>query len=212
MVINLCDVGVRYRYEWVFRGINLRLGVNEPTAILGHNGSGKSTLLRVLSGFLSPTQGQVRFEHGASLLDANIVFRQVSYAAPYIELIEELTLTELVQFHTRLKPLLPDIGGYSALFDILQLPTHTQHKEVRFFSSGMKQRLKLLLAICSDTDILLLDEPTSNLDNAAIQWYYQLIAQYVTDKNRIVVIASNDERDYPFASQQIHITDYKQKR
>ena len=133
------------------------------------------------------------------------MYRSVSYAAPYIELIEEFTLEEALKFHCGLKPMLPGITP-PRLYDLLSLP-RTRSKEIRFFSSGMKQRVKLALAICCNTPILLLDEPATNLDVQGVEWYKNLIAEYAAD--RLVVIASNDPHDADFCPVHLNILDYK---
>ncbi|MFN0034098.1 MAG: ATP-binding cassette domain-containing protein [Saprospiraceae bacterium] len=205
MTIQLQNIGKRYRLEWIFRGLNSRFRAGERWAILGPNGSGKSTLLKVLSGHLTPSAGDVFFENEGAKIQEEAVFRKISYAAPYIELIEEFTLEEALRFHAKLKPLLPGFTPAS-LYELLALPRARQ-KEIRFFSSGMKQRLKLALAVCSDTPILLLDEPATNLDVQGVEWYKKLISEYAAE--RLVVIASNDPHDAEFCPQHLNIVEYK---
>jgi ABC-type multidrug transport system ATPase subunit len=203
--IQLDNAGKRYRLEWIFRGLNHTFKSGNRYALLGPNGSGKSTLLKVLSGHLTPSKGKIAFHHRDKLIDPDAVYQNVSYAAPYIELIEEFTLEEALNFHAALKPLLPNTSP-EQVFDLLALP-RARYKEIRFFSSGMKQRVKLALAICSDTPVLLLDEPATNLDVQGIDWYKNLIAQYAGD--RLVIIASNDPHDAEFCSNHLNILDYK---
>ncbi|MBL7780905.1 MAG: ABC transporter ATP-binding protein [Saprospiraceae bacterium] len=205
MTIRLQDTGKRYRLEWIFRGLDYSFENPGRYAILGPNGSGKSTLLKVLSGHLSPSKGRIFFEKNGKALEPDEVYRSVSYAAPYIELIEEFTLEEALKFHSRLKPMLPGITP-PRLYDLLSLP-RTRSKEIRFFSSGMKQRVKLALAICCNTPILLLDEPATNLDVQGVEWYKNLIGEFASD--RLVVIASNDPHDAEFCPVHLRITDYK---
>lgn len=205
MKIELQNIGKRYRLEWIFRGISETFQSGERWAILGPNGSGKSTLLKVLSGHLTPSKGEIHFENQGIRAKEDLVYKQVSYAAPYIELIEEFTLEESIQFHAKLKPLLPGFTPAS-LYDLLALP-RTRQKEIRFFSSGMKQRLKLALAVCSNTPILLLDEPATNLDVQGVEWYKNLISEYAAD--RLVIIASNDPHDAAFCEHHLNILEYK---
>lgn len=207
MTIQLENVGKRYRLEWIFKGVSATFQAGERWAILGSNGSGKSTLLKLLSGYLTPSKGRVLFEEKGENVPPEAVYRKISCAAPYIELIEELTLEEAVRFHAQLKPLLPSITP-ARLYEILSLPRN-RHKEIRSFSSGMKQRLKLALAICSNTPVLLLDEPASNLDLQGIEWYKQLIREFAAD--RLVVIASNDPHDEVFCPLHLHISMFKNK-
>lgn len=211
MFIELEKVSKRYRFDWIFRNVTQQFQPGQRYAILGPNGSGKSTLLKVLSGHTTPSKGSVVFrsrkEDGgsAAIIPPEHTYRYISYAAPYIELIEEMTLEEAIRFHAALKPLLPgcDAGRVAG---ILSLPK-AAHKQVRFFSSGMKQRLKLALAVCSDTPVLLLDEPATNLDEQGIGWYRRLVSDFAAD--RTVVIASNDAHDAEFCTVHIPILQYK---
>lgn len=208
MRVELDNVGKRYRLEWVLRGLSFSFHDNTKYAITGPNGSGKSTLLRMLSGHLSPSQGNVSFFRKDKKIDAGDVYRYMAYAAPYIDLIEEFTLLEAMRFHQKFNPLQAGLDT-RALLDLLALPKAT-HKQIRYFSSGMKQRLKLALAICAQSDILLLDEPTSNLDVQGINWYRNLVHQFSND--RLVIIASNAEVDFDFCSERLSILDYKSKK
>jgi ABC-type multidrug transport system ATPase subunit len=203
--IQVQNIGKRYRLEWIFRGLNQTFRAGDRWAILGPNGSGKSTLMKVLSGHLSPSKGEIAYWHHEHKVKEEDMYKKVGYAAPYIELIEELTLEEALRFHAKLKPLLPGFSP-AALYDLLALPK-TRQKEIRFFSSGMKQRLKLVFAICSDTPILLLDEPATNLDVQGIEWYKRLIAEYAAQ--RLVIIASNDPHDAEFCPNHLNILDFK---
>lgn len=205
MTIQLQNIGKRYRLEWIFRGLSASFHSGERWAILGPNGSGKSTLLKVLSGHLTPSKGEISFEHEGVRVKEEAVYKNVSYAAPYIELIEEFTLEEAIRFHARLKPLLPGMAPEN-LYELLALP-RSRHKEIRFFSSGMKQRLKLALAVCSDTPVLLLDEPATNLDVQGVEWYKKLISEYAAQ--RLVVIASNDPHDAAFCANHLNILEFK---
>jgi len=203
--IELTDAGKRFRFEWIFKGLKYTFGAGQRYALLGPNGSGKSTLMKVLSGHLSLSKGSIVFSEMAKTIDPDAVYRRVGFAAPYIELIEELTLEEALHFHARLKPFLPGITP-AGLYELLELP-RARTKALRFFSSGMKQRVKLALAVCTDAPILLLDEPSTNLDVKAVRWYKQLVETYAAD--RILVVASNDPGDLELCREQINILDYK---
>ncbi|MFK7937715.1 MAG: ATP-binding cassette domain-containing protein [Saprospiraceae bacterium] len=205
MEIQLQQLGKRYRFDWIFRNLSYTFKANTAYAILGANGSGKSTLMKVLAGHLTPTKGQIQFVKTNKKIDKDRVYQEVSYAAPYIELVEEFTLSEQLAFHQKFQAFQKGLGT-KELLDILQLK-NAQHKEIRFFSSGMKQRLKLVLACCSDTSILLLDEPTTNLDEQGMQWYLDLIERF--GQNRLIIVASNVPIDYQFCSQKIDIQNFK---
>ncbi len=207
MEIQLSEVGKRFRFEWIFKNITCTFDKNHPYALLGPNGSGKSTLMKVISGQLTPTKGKILFSNADNkAISIDDVYRFVSFAAPYIELIEEFTLTEMLDFHQKFKAFAKNLDS-EAVIKILGFEK-SRHKEVRFFSSGMKQRLKLALAICSDTPILLLDEPTTNLDAQGAAWYRELLLAF--GQNRTVIIATNVEEDYAFfCKKQLNIFDFK---
>ena len=213
--IILDDVGKRFRYEWIFRNLSMIFDDSKTYALLGSNGSGKSTLMKILSGHLSPSVGKVSFMLNGKKQDEDDIYKHISYAAPYIELIEELTLTEMIQFHIKFKPLNNSLTT-NDLIEILHFEK-SRNKEIRYFSSGMKQRLKLVLAICSDSPILLLDEPTTNLDAQGVAWYRQLISRFAVGTsrdnraggNRLTIVASNIEHDYDFCDEVINIEDFK---
>ncbi len=205
MDIKLHNIAKRYRFEWIFRNINYEFKSGGSYAILGPNGAGKSTFLKILSGHLSPSKGIITFSENGSPIEQDLIYQQVSYAAPYIDLIEELTLVEAIAFHKKFKPFLKNLQAKD-LEELLQF-SKSSHKEVKYFSSGMKQRLKLVLAICSNTGVLLLDEPTTNLDKQGIKWYLDLIKEF--GKDRLMIIASNVETDYSFCENQLNIQDFK---
>lgn len=205
MTINLQNIGKRYRREWIFKGVNLNIATGQRTAVTGPNGSGKSTLLSVLSGFLSPSKGKISFSLSGKNLDSDNLYQSVSIAAPYIELIEEMTLLEAVHFHQKFKALPSDwTSQYFIERCYLQ---KSKNKQLRHFSSGMKQRVKLGLAICSSSPLLLLDEPTTNLDEAGAHWYQQLLEEHIAQ--RTLFIASNVASDYQLCSESLSILDYK---
>ncbi|MEM1321201.1 MAG: ABC transporter ATP-binding protein [Bacteroidota bacterium] len=207
MKISLNNIGKRYRFEWIFRNISCELNSGTAYAISGPNGSGKSTFLKILCGHLTPSKGNIQFQLDGKTLDVDNVYSHVSYAAPYIELIEELTLLEAIRFHGRFKPMMDGLQP-QAILELMQLQS-SRDKEIRFFSSGMKQRLKLALAFCSDTRILLLDEPTTNLDQQGVDWYLEMVRRFKRD--RLVVVASNVAVDFAFCQEKMSILDYKKK-
>jgi len=207
--IVLENTAKRYIKEWVFRDLTYSFKSNNAYVLLGSNGSGKSTLLQVVSSYLSPSKGKVQYFNDEVLLDNLLIYKQISLATPYMELPEEFTLSEVIDFHLKFKSFRSNISK-EEFIEICYLE-NARDKIVSNFSSGMKQRLKLALAILSDTDGLFLDEPTSNLDKKGIMWYKQLIETNIND--RIVVVCSNHiEDEYFFCNEQIQIEDYKKTK
>ncbi len=206
MKIELEKVAKRYRNEWILRRLDLTFSPEHSYAIAGPNGSGKSTLLKMLSAYLTPSRGKVRFFNAQREIETAAVYRHLSFAAPYMDLIEEFNLIESLRFHQQFKPLLKEIEA-ADFMDLLGLPRSARQKMIRHFSSGMKQRLKLALALCSEAQLILLDEPTTNLDRQGMNWYRSLVQKF--QKDRLLIIASNVAEDFDFCSRKIDILQYK---
>ena len=205
MEIHLENLGRRFNREWIFKDINYQFVNNQAYALLGINGSGKSTLLQVISGALTPSTGKLIYTQNLQAIDPEKYFKFISLAAPYLELIEDFSLSEVLDFHFKFKSRLNSLDN-TAIISLLGMQKN-QHKLIKHFSSGMKQRVKLALAFCSDTPILLLDEPTSNLDTQGTEWYLDMVKQFTT--NRITIIGSNQENEYAFCDAHINLEDYK---
>jgi ABC-type multidrug transport system ATPase subunit len=204
MVIDLENTGRRFNQEWIFRNLTYQFHAGGRYAVLGPNGSGKSTLLSVILGNLSPSEGTVRYADGKEVSTEEI-YGYLSFAAPYLDLIEEFTLQETIEFHFKFKRFYEGLNQ-DAVLEVLGL-AKSQDKALKYFSSGMKQRTKLVLACCTDSKILLLDEPTSNLDKEGLTWYHRLIENFAADKT--IIIGSNQEEEYSFCNHFVRITDYK---
>ncbi len=206
MRIELKDAGRRFNQEWIYRHVSYLFEAPERYAVLGPNGSGKSTLLSLLLGNLAPSEGEISYTASdGSNIPVDEVYKHLSFAAPYLDLIEEFTLQETIDFHFKFKQVHPNIQQ-SEILTLLGLKK-SQDKPLKYFSSGMKQRTKLILACCSNTPMLCLDEPTSNLDVQGIAWYQQLIEQFAD--NRLVIVCSNQPNEYLFCNHVLEVTDYK---
>lgn len=208
MKIILENISRRFNQDWIFESINYTFETGKSYAILGPNGSGKSTLLQIIAGNLSASVGSIQYQQEDRILEIDSIYQQLSLSAPYLELIEEFTLRETIAFHFKFKNMLPGINP-NKLIEILGLNSN-ENKLIRNFSSGMKQRTKLALAVLSDTPILLLDEPTANLDQQGQNWYQELVSRYTT--NRLLIIGSNQESEYQFCDHRLQLSDYKRPR
>ena len=221
MKIVLSDAGKRFNRDWIFRHFTYSFEKGNAYAITGPNGSGKSTLLQVLSGSMHFNEGNMRYKVRSQPFDFaqdesevksekleiphEEIYNHVSICAPYLEVVEEMTLKEFLDFHHGFKPFLTGITTDS-IITTLGLEK-AANKQIRYYSSGMKQRVKLAQCIFSDTQIVLLDEPCTNLDTDGIDLYHRLINEHC--KDRLVVVSSNDEVEYRFCKEKIEITSYK---
>lgn len=211
MTISLSDAGKRYNRDWIFRHLTYTFKAGKSYAITGPNGSGKSTLLQAIGGALHLNEGKVEFQVGnqGSGINNPIApenfYQQVSICAPYLEVVEEMTAKEFLEFHSQFKPLLSSIS----IDNIIALVglEKAVNKQIRYYSSGMKQRVKLAQCIFSDVPVVLLDEPCTNLDAEGIALYQKLISDYCAD--RLVVVSSNDEVEFGFCKERVSIMDWK---
>jgi ABC-type multidrug transport system ATPase subunit len=206
--IDVQNLGKRFQTEWLFRHFTFSFQQGNIYAVTGPNGSGKSTLLQVLTGHILPTEGKVQFAIDNHIVETDEMYRLISVAAPYLELIDEFTLREHLHFHFRLKPLKK---GYSIsqVIDEMYL-TGASDMMIGNFSSGMKQRLKLGLCFFARTPVIFLDEPSTNLDESAFTWYRHMLHQHSRDS--LVIIASNNPAEYPENSLIIDIPALKPRK
>jgi len=205
MNITLTNTGKRFNREWIFRHCSYTFTSGKNYAITGPNGSGKSTLLQVIAGATLHNEGTIEYNDGQRTTNNEQHYSNISIAAPYLELIEEITAKEMLTFHSKFKPLIQSLS----IEDMLKIVglEKAVNKQLRYFSSGMKQRLKLAQAFFSNTPVLLLDEPTTNLDADGVALYLNLISNYTKDK--LVIVSSNVKEEYGFCEEVIKITDFK---
>lgn len=204
MKLSVEGLGKRFRREWIFRNVDLTLERGQSYTFVGPNGSGKSTLLQVLSGVMPATEGRVQYQADGKSLAVDDWYRHVVIAAPYLELIEELTLLELLQFHQAFKPLKNGLAP-AELAEVMGL-SHALSKEIKAFSSGMKQRVKLGLAFYSEASVVILDEPTSNLDRQGAAWYREHVRHLSAS---LLLIGSNQPNEYDFCPHVLDVTQWK---
>lgn len=206
VLIQLNSVGKKYKSEWIFKKFSCEFSSGQRIAIVGANGSGKSTVLQLLSGFVSPSEGIYSFIEDQVMLKDEDRYKRIALSSPYMELIEDFTLKELLAHHALFKPFvsafkIEDFISKSGL-------QNTEGKLIKNFSSGMKQRIKLALALYADVSLVLLDEPASNLDRKGIEWYRSLVMSQ--GENKIIVIASNHiPQEFDFCDTVLNIEDFK---
>lgn len=206
ITITLTKAGKKFGREWIFRNVSLDIMAGQKIAILGLNGSGKSTLLQALTGYLTLNEGKLSYSINQQKIEDEKQNTYMSLASPYLELVEDFTLQEQIEHTAVYKAFL---NGFTteAIVELSGLANH-KNKYIKLFSSGMKQRLKLTLAILADTPILFLDEPTTNLDATVIDWYKNMIAKYAIHKT--IVVCSNSIKDeYDFCDKVITMEDFK---
>ena len=204
--IQLNSVSKKYVNEWIFKNVSLSISPSQKLVVLGSNGSGKSTLLQTVAFFLIPTKGEIIWKNGNEVITDDLVYKQLSMASPYMELIEDFTLTESIEHQKKFKPFLRNLSAKEVI-EIMQLQ-HASEKYLKNYSSGMRQRVKLGLAVLADCPVLLLDEPCSNLDARSIEWYQNLIKEFASQKT-ILVCSNTVKEEYFFCDTSIEIENFK---
>lgn len=207
--IQIDSLGKKFGSEWIFRNLSYEISAGEKIVILGGNGSGKSTLLQVISGFITPNEGSISYKFNNESINEENLRTKVSLASPYLQLIEDFSLVEMIEHAKMFKPFVNDLKP-KEIAELTGL-VHAEKKLIRQFSSGMKQRLKLALAILADTPLLLLDEAVSNLDAEAILWYKKMIETYAT--KRTIIVCSNTIKDeYYFCTRELNVSNFKTRK
>ena len=204
--IELAGAGKKFSRQWIFKDLSFRLDSPQKISVLGKNGSGKSTLLQVISGYESLSKGLIKYHRDGNEIPREHIYSSISIAAPYLELIEEYTLTEMVRFHFNFKTPAENLSN-SDIIQLTQLE-HAKDKIIKYYSSGMKQRIRLALAILSDVKLVLLDEPLSNLDREGEAWYRDLVTNYLKEKST-VVCSNQNEPEYFFCDRNLNIADFR---
>lgn len=191
MDLSIQRLSKTFNQQPVFKDLSFTVNSGSRFAITGKNGSGKSTLLKILSGGMLPTTGSVHYAIDKDTVNPDSVYKHVHMVAPYNTVIEELSLPELFEFHQRLQTL----TAFDRYRDWVERIEYKFDPDapIKTFSSGMKQRIKLGIAMLDDRQLILVDEPTMNLDEQGKRWFFRLITQL--SSRQTLVIASNDAEE-----------------
>ncbi len=203
MELVIDQLSKRFGNDWILKSFDAHITSGSRVAVTGLNGTGKSTLLRLISGYLSMTKGTITYTHKGNKIKRDDVYQYLSFAAPYITFHKDLTATEvydLLKAHTTFRS-----NSAEEFLSIVELDTQKK-KYLRDYSDGMRQRLALAIAIDCKSDLLLLDEPTSYLDETYKKWFFSLLSQY--QDNRTIIIASNADEDFQFCNHMINSNNF----
>ncbi|MBZ0202980.1 MAG: ABC transporter ATP-binding protein [Ignavibacteria bacterium] len=200
ITLEAVNLTKKFDRKMIFKSVNFRLSRGSSTAITGRNGSGKSTLIKIIANLLLQTSGSINLHINGSAVKKELLFMQMGFVSPYLNLYDEFSGYENLKLvanirgrgHDNIENVLKRVGLFERRNDMLKI-----------YSSGMKQRLKIAFSILHTPDILLLDEPTSNLDTEGIGVVDDIAAEY--SKDRILVIATNDEHEKSLCSSEINL-------
>jgi len=205
--IHTKDLTKKYSGKTIFKGISFELSAGDSAVIVGRNGSGKSTLMKIIAGIISPSSGSMKFKNSGNEIEMNEVKKKLGFVSPYLNLYDELSAIENLRLFSGLKSDREVNDG--ELMNLLELTglADRRNDEVKTYSSGMKQKLKISFALLNEPELLMLDEPRSNLDRSGIETM-ERIAEKQKDKG-ILIIATNDEDDLKLCSKRINIEEHK---
>lgn len=193
--------------HFIFKNFYIQINPGDVIAVTGENGSGKSTLLKTLAGIISPSIGKVILTVHNKDVDKDLHNLHFGYVAPYLNLYEEFTPKEHFELYAKFKGLNVQQNSFNELMEKFNIHKHIS-KEIRNFSSGMKQRMKYVLALAGNPEILMFDEPTSNLDNAGIEIIGKMISEKANEGCGII-IATNEDREKQLCNAFFDLKDYQ---
>jgi len=197
LTITCTDVAKRFMREKLFKEFSYTFSQHGKYAILGPNSSGKSTLLKIVGGAIAPTKGTVKYTPHS---DQHKLF---NFCSPELHLLDNYTVREIFDFHFQFNKKKIPLENQWKTADLKSF----LEKKYNELSSGLQNKIKLSLALYSDTPGLLLDEPCTNFDEQNTAWYNQTIEKYC--KNQLVIVASNQLSEYKFCTEHIHLQHYK---
>jgi heme ABC exporter ATP-binding subunit CcmA len=195
-IASLASVSRLFGSFAALRQITVEFAPGNCYVLLGENGAGKSTLLRILAGLLLPSAGQVTVFDG---LKPHAARHRVGYMSHAPMLYDELTGMENLSYFRSLYQTAECLSPQEALQQVGLDPGLT--KTVGQYSQGMKQRASLARVLLSQPELLLLDEPFSNMDVESVQQMVQLLARFRTGNRTILLTTHQRDLAAPIADQ-----------
>jgi len=193
--IELLNISKKFLYQKsLFKDINLQIESGVVFGFFGANGRGKSTLLKIVAGVATPTSGNISYTINQSIVNKDLLYKHIGFVAPYLNLYEDLSATEMISLLVKLKSLDADYSKDVLYYvDKFKIYEHRE-KLIKNYSTGMKQRLKLSLAFGFNPKFIFLDEPSSNLDLEGKETLFGIIrASNLSEK--VIIIATNDTEE-----------------
>ncbi len=192
----------QFNQRTIFKDISFELKSGESIVFVGPNGSGKTTLIRIICQLIRPRGGEVTFYRGDSEIPQDQLYPYLGLVGPYLQLYNNLTALENYRFFAKIRGLEIEISQFKNLMETFGLRGR-EMDELSSYSSGMLQRVKYVMALIHQPPILILDEPTSNLDDKGTQVVYELMQTQKKDK--ILIIATNEPEEFRFGEKQIQL-------
>lgn len=204
------NLGKKYFGKKIFSSMDFSCENGDALGILGPNGSGKSTVAQIATGLISPSSGTFEIEFDGEKLSKDERKNFVGIAAPYLRLYDEFDALEHIRLILGMRGMTFDHDFAISMLEEFQLKTALR-KDIRAFSTGMYQRMRLLNAVVHRPKVLVLDEPTSNLDSDGEKLVFDIIKTFVASGG-IVLLATNSEKEASLTNKKLNLIDYKNKR
>ncbi len=195
-----------FNRKLIFSNVNFKLSQSGSIIIAGRNGSGKSTLLKILIGVISQTKGSINIKIDGKKITKQDLFKYIGFVSPYLQMYDEFTAWENLEFYKKIRCVEASDDFLNSLIERVNLP-HAKHQMVRTFSSGMKQRLKYAFALLHRPPILILDEPTANLDSEGKGAVQQIVQEQ--KEHGIAIVASNEPDEMAWCDGVLNLDEFK---
>ncbi len=205
--LTLDNVAKRFGRRILFKKLSCEVAGGEALAITGANGSGKSTLLKIIAGVMSPTKGNVMLEVGGDQVPLEDRPLRTGFVSPYLNVYDGFSARENLAFIARARRLTDAEATIDSLIELVTLKGR-EDDLVKTYSSGMKQRVKFAAAMLTTPDVLILDEPTTNLDTAGITMVRSVMTQQL-ERNGILILASNNAEEAAWCNASLNIEDHR---
>jgi len=202
VLLHVSGISKVFNRRTIFYDVSFSLQETNSLAVTGRNGSGKSTLLKIIAGVLSPTHSNISLSLSEKQIDSRFRFQHIGFVAPYLQLYDEFTAWENLTIVRKIRGVSVDDDYLLGLLRRMSLEER-KGDLLRTFSSGMKQRLKYAFALLHQPPILLLDEPTTNLDESGHEAVYDIIEEQ--KRRGIVIIATNDPDEVKLCDQVLNL-------
>lgn len=205
----ICDnISKTYSGKSIFKDLSFSLSAKQSLSITGRNGSGKSTLIKIIANVIQPSKGKITFKENNINIPGDNRFQKIGLLSPYLNLYDELTASENLVFFYKLKSSSDKNPVEKINLLLKKAGLYEKRNElIKNYSSGMKQKLKLLFAVMHHPEILLMDEPLTNLDKSGIDLITEISAEQ--KKHGILIIAANDGTDNTLCDNYLNIEDYR---
>ena len=203
--ITLQNLTKSFGRRLIFKNINATFECGSIYGFAGSNGSGKSTLAKIVAGVLSPTNGKAIHHFNQTEVTSEELHKHIGFVSPYLVLYDEFSAEENILHSLLIRGLAPDKERIKSLFDDFNL-YNRRNDLLKSYSSGMKQRIKFIFALIHNPNLLIFDEPTSNLDSKGKDTVYKIIED--NSKKKLIILASNEKSDLSLCKTTIHVEDY----